>query len=34
MIRKADDIKLKVLPLLIGCEHKFYYEGPCRFGKG
>ena len=34
MIRKADDIKLNVLPLLIGCEHLFYYEGPCRFGQG
>lgn len=34
MIRKADDVKLNVLPLLIGCEHKYYYEGPCRFGQG
>jgi hypothetical protein len=34
MIRKASDIKLNVLPLLISVEHLFYYEGPCRFGKG
>lgn len=34
MIKKACDIKLNVLPLLISVEHLYYYEGPCRFGKG
>lgn len=34
MIRKASDIKLNVLPALFTCEHLYYYEGPCRFGKG
>lgn len=34
MIRKATDVKLNVLPVIIMCEHKYYYEGPCRFGKG
>lgn len=34
MIRKACDVKLNVLPLLTGIDHLFYYEGPCRFGKG
>ncbi len=34
MIKKASDITLNVRPLLITCEHLFYYEGPCRFGKG
>ena len=34
MIKKASDIKLNVLPLLISVEHLYYYEGPCRFGKG
>lgn len=33
-ITKANDVKLKVLPLLSLCEHLYYYEGPCRFGKG
>lgn len=34
MIRKACDIKLFVRPVLLGVEHRFFYEGPCRFGKG
>ena len=34
MIKKASDVKLNVLPLLISVEHLYYYEGPCRFGKG
>ena len=33
-ITRANDVKLKVLPFLSLCEHKYYYEGPCRFGKG
>lgn len=34
MIRKAEDVVLNVLPVIITCEHLYYYEGPCRFGKG
>jgi len=34
MIKKASDIKLKVLPVSANVEHQYYYEGPCRFGKG
>lgn len=34
MIKKASEVKLKALPLLISIEHRYYYEGPCRFGKG
>ncbi|MCD8099669.1 MAG: fucose isomerase [Oscillospiraceae bacterium] len=34
MIRKAADIKLKVLPVLLGIEHLYYYEGPCRLVDG
>ncbi|MCD8389865.1 MAG: fucose isomerase [Oscillospiraceae bacterium] len=34
MIRKANDIKLKVLPVWGMAEHLYYYEGPCRFGQG
>ena len=34
MIRKASDIKLKVLPVLFGMEHLYYYEGPCRLVDG
>ena len=34
MIKKATDIVLKVKPVLLGIEHRYYYEGPCRFGKG
>ncbi|MCD8099676.1 MAG: fucose isomerase [Oscillospiraceae bacterium] len=34
MIKKAEDIKLKILPVLVGAEHLYYYEGPCRFGAG
>ncbi len=33
-IVKANDVKLKVLPVLATAEHLFYYEGPCRFGYG
>ncbi|MGN1002474.1 MAG: fucose isomerase [Oscillospiraceae bacterium] len=34
MIQTAENIILKVRPVLLGVEHKFFYEGPCRFGKG
>lgn len=34
MICKASDIRLCVRPVLLGVEHRFFYEGPCRFGKG
>ena len=34
MIKKACDIKLNVRPVLLGMEHRYFYEGPCRFGKG
>jgi L-fucose isomerase-like protein len=34
MIQKAFDIKLNVRPICLGAEHLYYYEGPCRFGKG
>lgn len=34
MIRKANDITLNVLPVIINLEHRYYYEGPCRFGQG
>ena len=34
MIRKACDIKLYVRPVLLGIQHRYFYEGPCRFGKG
>lgn len=34
MINKASQIVLKVRPVTSGVEHKYYYEGPCRFGKG
>ncbi len=34
MIKKACDIELKVRPVLLGMEHRYFYEGPCRFGKG
>ncbi len=34
MIRKASDIKLYVRPVLSGVEHLYFYEGPCRFGRG
>ena len=33
-IIKASDIRLKVRPVLLGLEHKYFYEGPCRFGQG
>ena len=33
-IIKAADIRLKVRPVLLGLEHKYFYEGPCRFGQG
>ncbi|MCR5388453.1 MAG: fucose isomerase [Lachnospiraceae bacterium] len=34
MIQKAETIKLKVRPVLLGIWHRYFYEGPCRFGKG
>ena len=34
MIKKACDIKLNVRPVLLGIQHRYFYEGPCRFGKG
>lgn len=34
MIRKTVDIKLNVRPIFIGLQHKYFYEGPCRFGAG
>ncbi len=34
MIRKLADVKLNVRPVFIGLVHQYYYEGPCRFGKG
>ena len=34
MIQKAENVTLKVLPVLATAEHLYYYEGPCRFGSG
>ena len=34
MIQKANDVVLNVLPFVVGVEHQYYYEGPCRFGSG
>lgn len=34
MIRKSIDVKLNVRPVFIGLVHQYFYEGPCRFGKG
>lgn len=34
MIQKANDVRLKVRPVTTGLEHKYFYEGPCRFGTG
>lgn len=34
MIEKITDVKLNVRPIFIGLVHQYYYEGPCRFGKG
>ena len=34
MIEKITDVKLNVRPVFIGLVHQYYYEGPCRFGKG
>ena len=34
MIRKGNEVVLNVRPVVIGFEHLYYYEGPCRFGKG
>ena len=34
MIRKLSEVKLNVRPIFIGLVHQYYYEGPCRFGKG
>ena len=33
-ILKASDIRLSIRPVLLGLEHKYFYEGPCRFGQG
>ncbi|MEA4853437.1 MAG: fucose isomerase [Christensenella sp.] len=34
MIKKASEEKLNVKPVFIALVHKYFYEGPCRFGKG
>lgn len=34
MIRKAEDVRLNVLPIYFGLQHKAVYEGPCRGGVG
>lgn len=34
MINKAKDTVLRVRPVILGLEHLYYYEGPCRFGQG
>ena len=34
MIRKTIDTKFYVRPVFIGLQHKYFYEGPCRFGEG
>ncbi len=34
MIRKTIDVKYYVRPVFIGLQHKYFYEGPCRFGEG
>ncbi len=34
MIEKLTNVKLNVRPVFIGIVHQYYYEGPCRFGKG
>ena len=34
MIKKASEITLKVRPIALTIEHRYYYEGPCRFGQG
>lgn len=34
MIKRGNDVVLNVRPLIITLEHLYYYEGPCRFGKG
>ena len=34
MIEKLTDVKLNVQPIFIGLQHKYIYEGPCRFGQG
>lgn len=33
-MKKGHEIKLNVRPILSGLKHKYYYEGPCRFGQG
>lgn len=33
-MEKITEIKLNVRPIFIGLVHQYYYEGPCRFGKG
>ena len=34
MIKRISDIVLKVRPVALTIEHRYYYEGPCRFGSG
>lgn len=34
MIKRISDIILKVRPVALSIEHRYYYEGPCRFGSG
>jgi len=34
MIRKGSEIRLNVRPVFVGFIHEYFYEGPCRFGKG
>lgn len=33
-MEKVTEVKLNVRPVFIGLVHQYYYEGPCRFGKG
>ncbi len=33
-ILKASEIRLAIRPVLLGLEHRYFYEGPCRFGQG
>lgn len=34
MIRTGRSVKLNVRPVYVGFVHRYYYEGPCRFGQG
>lgn len=34
MIKKAKDVKLNIVPVSLELEHKCFFEGPCRFGRG